>query len=104
MASFSSSLPAAQLDNIGFSIIKRCIHAVETRGRVLSPSSLGLGCGFGAVCSRASTDLLFSWADGCPINPGRDTLDKPCDVLGQSLLLRHILDVEPVGVARVTSS
>lgn len=30
---------AAQLDTIGFSIIKKCIHAVETRGR----AALGLG-------------------------------------------------------------
>lgn len=35
ITSLFSSLPAAQLDNIGFSIIKKCIHAVETRGRAL---------------------------------------------------------------------
>lgn len=35
ITSLSSSLSAAQLDNIGFSIIKKCIHAVETRGRAV---------------------------------------------------------------------
>lgn len=33
----SPSLPlsAAQLDSVGFSIIRKCIHAVETRGKVV---------------------------------------------------------------------
>lgn len=35
---------AAQLDSIGFSIIKKCIHAVETRGR----AALGLGLLWGS--------------------------------------------------------
>lgn len=29
----SLPLSAAQLDSIGFSIIRKCIHAVETRGK-----------------------------------------------------------------------
>uniref|UniRef100_A0A8D0H952 Rho GTPase-activating protein 26 n=1 Tax=Sphenodon punctatus TaxID=8508 RepID=A0A8D0H952_SPHPU len=33
----------AQLDNIGFSIIRKCIHAVETRGRVVHQMALFLG-------------------------------------------------------------
>lgn len=49
------SLPfpaAAQLDSIGFSIIKKCIHAVETRGRAglalgqLLPVEQFLSCPF----------------------------------------------------------
>ena len=34
------SLSAAQLDSIGFSIIKKCIHAVETRGKIVQQMAL----------------------------------------------------------------
>lgn len=34
------SLSAAQLDSIGFSIIRKCIHAVETRGKVVQQMAL----------------------------------------------------------------
>lgn len=56
-----SSLPlsAAQLDIIGFNIIKKCIHAVETRGKVVQQMAL-----FSAmvihVGRRQTRYLLFS--------------------------------------------
>lgn len=40
---FFSFLSAAQLDNIGFSIIRKCIYAVETRGIVVHQMALFLG-------------------------------------------------------------
>lgn len=50
---------AAQLDSIGFSIIKKCIHAVETRGRAAS----GWAC-CGAAVGRGALALLpFSWTE-----------------------------------------
>ena len=33
-------LSAAQLDSIGFNIIRKCIHAVETRGKVVQQMAL----------------------------------------------------------------
>lgn len=36
----SLPLSAAQLDSIGFSIIRKCIHAVETRGKAVQHGAL----------------------------------------------------------------